>query len=85
MSGWIKPTGNVPLPLVPKQPSKPTLRAAWPGTAFPVPFAFGTAMGLGCVALTAPPSCPAYPEPLTAAQSGAGLSAPAAAIAILGK
>ncbi|KAH7133672.1 Sodium:solute symporter family-domain-containing protein [Dactylonectria macrodidyma] len=54
---------------------------AWYG----IPFGFATAMGLGCVALTANPSFPTYPEPLTAAQNGAGLSAPATAIAILGK
>lgn len=54
---------------------------AWYG----IPFAFGTAMGLGCVALTAAPSFPTFPDPLTAAQNGAGLSAPASAVALLGK
>lgn len=41
-------------------------------------------MGLGGI-LTALPSFPTYPEPLTAAQSGAGLSAPATAIMLLGE
>lgn len=50
-----------------------------------IPFGFGTAMGLGCAALTASPSFPTYPNPLSAAQNGSGLSAPAAAIALLGK
>lgn len=42
-------------------------------------------MGLGCAALTSLASFPTYPGPLTAAQNGAGLSAPATAIASLGK
>ena len=54
---------------------------AWYG----IPFAFGTAMGLACTALTSSPSFPTYPYPLSAAQNGAGLSAPATAIALLGK
>ncbi|KAK8061682.1 solute symporter family transporter [Apiospora phragmitis] len=54
---------------------------AWYG----IPFAFGTAMGLGCVALTGTQSFPTFPNPLTAAQNGAGLSAPANAVALLGK
>jgi Na+/proline symporter len=54
---------------------------AWYG----IPFAVSTAMGLGCAALTALPSFPTYPHPLSAAQNGAGLSAPAASIALLGK
>lgn len=53
---------------------------AWYG----IPFGFATAMGLGCAALTSSPSFPTYPDPLTAAQNGSGLSAPAAAIALLG-
>lgn len=53
---------------------------AWYG----IPFAFGTAMGLGCAALTSLSVFPTYPNPLSAAQNGAGLSAPAAAIALLG-
>lgn len=54
---------------------------AWYG----IPFGFATAMGLGCAALTSSPSFPTYPSPLSAAQNGSGLSAPAAAIALLGK
>lgn len=50
-----------------------------------IPFGFATAMGLGCAALTSSPSFPTYPSPLSAAQNGSGLSAPAAAIALLGK
>jgi Na+/proline symporter len=42
-------------------------------------------MGLGCAALTNTTSFPTYPLPLSAAQNGAGLSSPAAAIALLGK
>lgn len=53
---------------------------AWWG----IPFGFATAMGLGCAALTPSPSFPTYPEPLSAAQNGSGLSAPATAIALLG-
>ncbi|KAH8898882.1 urea transporter [Thozetella sp. PMI_491] len=53
---------------------------AWYG----IPFSFATAMGLGCAALTASPSFPTYPDPLSAAQNGAGLSSPATAIALLG-
>lgn len=49
-----------------------------------IPFGFATAMGLGCAALTASPSFPTYPNPLSTAQNGSGLSAPAAAIALLG-
>lgn len=54
---------------------------AWYG----IPFAFGTAMGLGGVALTGAASFPTFPAPLTAAQNGAGLSAPASAVALLGQ
>jgi urea-proton symporter len=39
----------------------------------------------GCAALTFSPSFPTFPDPLTAAQNGAGLSSPASAIALLGK
>ena len=42
-------------------------------------------MGLGCAALTGTPKFPTYPDPLSAAQNGAGLSSPATAIALLGK
>ncbi|KAH8819405.1 Sodium:solute symporter family-domain-containing protein [Xylogone sp. PMI_703] len=54
---------------------------AWYG----IPFSFATAMGLGCAALTGSTSFPTYPNPLSAAQNGAGLSSPATAIALLGK
>jgi urea-proton symporter len=54
---------------------------AWYG----IPFGFATAMGLGCAALTSSPSFPTHPDPLSAAQNGAGLSSPATAIALLGK
>ena len=42
-------------------------------------------MGLGCAALTSSSTFPTYPNPLSAAQNGAGLSSPATAIALLGK
>lgn len=42
-------------------------------------------MGLGAVALTSSPSFPTYPNPLTPAQVGGGFSAPATAIALMGK
>jgi SSS family transporter len=54
---------------------------AWYG----IPFGFATAMGLGCAALTSAESFPTFPNPLSAAQNGAGLSSPATAIALLGK
>jgi Na+/proline symporter len=54
---------------------------AWYG----IPFGFATAMGLGCAALTSSPKFPTFPNPLSAAQNGAGLSSPATAIALLGK
>lgn len=54
---------------------------AWYG----IPFGFATAMGLGCAALTGNSNFPTYPNPLSAAENGAGLSAPATAITLLGK
>lgn len=54
---------------------------AWYG----IPFGFATAMGLGCAALTGNPRFPTYPNPLSTVQSGAGLSSPATAIALLGQ
>jgi Na+/proline symporter len=42
-------------------------------------------MGLGCAALTGDPRFPTYPNALTTAQVESGLSAPATAIALLGK
>lgn len=54
---------------------------AWYG----IPFGFATCMGLGCAALTSNPKFPTYPNALSAAQNGAGLSSPATAITLLGK
>lgn len=54
---------------------------AWYG----IPFGFATAMGLGCAAATQTPYFPLYPNALSAAQNGAGLSSPATAITLLGK
>ncbi|KAH8658413.1 urea transporter [Xylariales sp. PMI_506] len=54
---------------------------AWYG----IPYGFATAMGLGCVAMTSSPTFPTYPNPLNAAQVGGGFSAPATAIALMGK
>ena len=42
-------------------------------------------MGLGCAALTSNPRFPTYPNPLSAAENGAGLSSPATAITLLGQ
>lgn len=50
-----------------------------------VPFAFGTVMGLSARALQTNPAFPTYPEPLSLAQQGAGLVAPAAAVTLLGR
>ncbi|CAK7214354.1 urea permease [Sporothrix curviconia] len=54
---------------------------AWYG----IPYGFATAMGLGCVAMTGSPSFPTYPNPLNSVQVGGGFSAPATAIALMGK
>ncbi|KAJ9216709.1 hypothetical protein DTO166G4_1555 [Paecilomyces variotii] len=54
---------------------------AWYG----IPFGFASAMGLGCAALTRSAQFPTYPNPLSAEQVNAGLSAPATAVALLGK
>ncbi|KAJ6093438.1 hypothetical protein N7486_008727 [Penicillium sp. IBT 16267x] len=54
-------------------------------TKIGIPFGFATIMGLGCAALTGDPRFPTYPNPLSSAQVEAGLSAPATAIALLGK
>ncbi|KAF2218674.1 urea transporter [Elsinoe ampelina] len=53
---------------------------AWYG----IPFGFATCMGLGCAALSTHPNFPTYPNPLSEAQNGAGLSSPATAITLLG-
>lgn len=52
---------------------------------FSVPFAFGSVMGLSARALQTNPVFPTYPLPLSASQQGAGLVAPAAAVALLGR
>ena len=58
----------------------------WGGIAwYGIPFGFGTIAGLGCAALTGDPAFPTYPNPLSKAQVGAGLSAPATAITLLGQ
>ncbi|GAD94882.1 predicted protein [Paecilomyces variotii No. 5] len=54
---------------------------AWYG----IPFGFASAMGLGCAALTRSAQFPTYPNPLSTEQVNAGLSAPATAVALLGK
>lgn len=66
---------------------KGTTRAYFLGglSWFSVPFAFGTIMGLSARALQNSPVFPTYPEPLSTAQQGAGLVAPAAAVALLGQ
>ena len=68
-------------------PSKGTTTAYLLGglSWFSVPFSFGTIMGLSARALQNYPTFPTYPEPLSVAQQGAGLVAPAAAVALLGK
>ncbi|TKX24187.1 urea active transporter [Elsinoe australis] len=53
---------------------------AWYG----IPFGFATCMGLGCAALTSDPRFPTFPNPLSKAEIGAGLSSPATAITLLG-
>lgn len=50
-----------------------------------IPLGFATTMGLSAVVLTKNPSFPGFPNPLTAGEVGAGLPAPAAASALLGK
>jgi len=52
---------------------------------FAIPFAFATTLGLAAVALSDNPAFPTYPNPLSAAQISAGLAAPSAATALLGK
>lgn len=56
------------------------------GTAwFSIPFGLATTMGLCAVALTTNPAFPGYPNALSASEVSAGLPAPAAAAALLGK
>ncbi|WVW85901.1 hypothetical protein I302_107939 [Kwoniella bestiolae CBS 10118] len=52
---------------------------------FAIPWAFGTTMGLSSRALETNPAYPTYPYALSASQQSAGLVAPAAAVALLGK
>lgn len=52
---------------------------------FGIPFAFGSTMGLSARALQFSDKFPTYPYALSAAQQSAGLVAPAAAVALLGK
>lgn len=52
---------------------------------YAIPFGFATTLGLAAVALTDSPTFPTYPENMTQAQVSAGLSAPFAATALLGK
>ncbi|KAL6304080.1 Sodium:solute symporter family-domain-containing protein [Sparassis latifolia] len=52
---------------------------------FAVPWAFASCLGLAARALLNNPKFPTYPNPLSIAQTGAGLTAPAAAAVIMGK
>ena len=52
---------------------------------YAIPFGFATTLGLAAVALTDSPTFPTYPHGMTQTQITAGLSAPFAATALLGK
>jgi hypothetical protein len=52
---------------------------------FAVPFLAATTMGLAAIALESNPAFPSYPNRLSAADVLAGLTLPAAAVALLGK
>lgn len=52
---------------------------------FAIPFGFATTLGLAAVALTDNPAYPTYPNNMTSSQISSGLSAPFAAVALLGK
>jgi Na+/proline symporter len=52
---------------------------------FAIPFGFATTLGLAAVALTDNPAYPTYPNNMTSTQVSSGLSAPFAAVALLGK
>ncbi|KAI4115355.1 MAG: hypothetical protein LQ345_004027 [Seirophora villosa] len=52
---------------------------------FAIPFGFATTLGLAAVALTDNPAFPTFPDPMTQTEVTAGLSAPFAATALLGK
>lgn len=51
---------------------------------FAIPFGFATTLGLAAVALTDNPAYPTYPNDMTTSQVSSGLSAPFAAVALLG-
>lgn len=51
---------------------------------FAIPFGFATTLGLAAVALTNNPAYPTYPNPMSSSQISSGLSAPFAAVALLG-
>ncbi|KAL5326978.1 hypothetical protein ACEPPN_004667 [Leptodophora sp. 'Broadleaf-Isolate-01'] len=51
---------------------------------FAIPFGFATTLGLAAVALTSNQAYPTYPSDMTASQVSSGLSAPLAAIDLLG-
>ncbi|KAH8658775.1 Sodium:solute symporter family-domain-containing protein [Tricladium varicosporioides] len=52
---------------------------------FAIPFGFASTLGLAAVALTNNPAYPTYPNNMTSSQVSSGLSAPFAAVALLGK
>ncbi|KAI0632661.1 Na+/solute symporter [Trametes polyzona] len=52
---------------------------------FAVPWGFASCLGLAARALVSDPKFPTYPNPLSASQTSAGLAAPAAAAAVMGK
>lgn len=52
---------------------------------FAIPFGFAATLGLAAVALTDDPAFPTYPNNMTALEISSGLSAPYAAVALLGK
>lgn len=52
---------------------------------FAIPWGFASCLGLAARALQSNPAFPTYPNPLSAAQSSAGLAAPAAAVVLMGK
>ncbi|KAI0742384.1 Na+/solute symporter [Daedaleopsis nitida] len=54
-------------------------------SCFAVPFGFASCLGLAARALVNNPNFPTYPYPLSAAQTSAGLAAPAAAVVLMGK
>ncbi|KAL5501336.1 hypothetical protein ACEPAH_8596 [Sanghuangporus vaninii] len=68
------------------KPSGTTLAYTLGGLSwFSIPLTFGTTMGLSARALQNNPVFPTYPLPLSLGQQDAGLVAPAAAVALLGR